>query len=42
METEYQEAGREFLAACGAFLMDGLTSVAGMYPEHVKLTIRRD
>jgi uncharacterized protein YsxB (DUF464 family) len=41
METEYQEAGREFLAACGAFLMDGLDSVAGMYPEHVRLTIRR-
>lgn len=41
METEYQEAGREFLAACGTFLMDGLASVAGMYPEHVKLTIRR-
>ncbi|MDR0709082.1 MAG: ribosomal-processing cysteine protease Prp [Spirochaetaceae bacterium] len=41
METGYQETGREFLAACGAFLMDGLSSVAGMYPEHVKLTIRR-
>jgi uncharacterized protein YsxB (DUF464 family) len=41
METGYQEAGREFLFACGTFLMDGLASVAGMYPEHVKLTIRR-
>jgi uncharacterized protein YsxB (DUF464 family) len=41
METGYQEAEREFLAACGAFLMDGLASVAEMYPEHVTLTIRR-
>jgi uncharacterized protein YsxB (DUF464 family) len=41
METEYQEAGKEFLAACGTFLVDGLASVAEMYPEHVTITIRR-
>jgi uncharacterized protein YsxB (DUF464 family) len=42
METGCQETGREFLDACGVFLTDGLASVAEMYPEHVKLTIRRD
>jgi uncharacterized protein YsxB (DUF464 family) len=40
METDYEGAGKEFLAASGAFLMDGLTSVAEMYPEHVTVTIR--
>jgi uncharacterized protein YsxB (DUF464 family) len=41
METEYSEGGREFLSGVGAFLVDGLTSVSEMYPEHVTLTIRR-
>jgi uncharacterized protein YsxB (DUF464 family) len=41
METEYSEGEGEFLSGVGAFLLDGLTSVSEMYPEHVTLTIRR-
>jgi len=34
-------AGRDFLAAAGAFLIEGLESVAGEYPQNCSLTIER-
>jgi len=35
-------AGRDFLAATGAFLMEGLASVAGEYPQNCSLTITKE
>jgi len=37
LETEYTAEGREFLAAAGAFLIEGLLSVSGEFPEHCKV-----
>ncbi|MDR3276191.1 MAG: ribosomal-processing cysteine protease Prp [Treponema sp.] len=42
METDYSGAGREFLAGAGAFLMEGLKSVAELYPEHCRLNIHME
>ncbi|MDR2551746.1 MAG: ribosomal-processing cysteine protease Prp [Treponema sp.] len=46
LETEaLTGGGREFLAATGAFLLNGLESVAGEYPQNCGVTIlmeRRD
>jgi uncharacterized protein YsxB (DUF464 family) len=39
MEADYTRDGQEFLAAAGAFLLEGLSSVAGEYPEHCKMYI---
>ena len=41
LEAEYTEEGRDFLFASGVFLIEGLGSVAGEYPNNCKLTIRR-
>ncbi|MDR1908965.1 MAG: ribosomal-processing cysteine protease Prp [Spirochaetaceae bacterium] len=41
METGCEAEGRAFLEAAGAFLLDGLESVAGLYPEYCNMTIRR-
>jgi uncharacterized protein YsxB (DUF464 family) len=41
MEAEYTPEGREFLSAAGAFLVEGLSSVAGEFPEHCKVTLLR-
>lgn len=36
------EGGRAFLAAAGAFLLEGLGSVAGEYPRYCTMTIRKE
>jgi uncharacterized protein YsxB (DUF464 family) len=41
LEVDYTEAGKGFLFAAGVFLTEGLASVAGEYPQHCTLTIRR-
>jgi len=41
MEVEYSPEGREFLAAAGAFLVEGLLSVSAEFPEYCKVTIER-
>jgi hypothetical protein len=39
MEAEYDAEGRDFLAAAGAFLIEGLRSVSEEYPDCCCLTI---
>jgi uncharacterized protein YsxB (DUF464 family) len=39
IETDYTGAGMEFLAAAGAFLVEGLKSVAEDYPECCKMNL---
>ena len=41
LEAEYTPEGREFLAAAGAFLIEGLASVSGEFPEYCKLVMER-
>ena len=41
MEAEYTPKGREFLAAAGAFLTEGLLSVSAEFPDHCKVIIER-
>jgi uncharacterized protein YsxB (DUF464 family) len=41
MEADYTEEGRVFLSSTGEFLLAGLGSVAGEFPDYCKLTIRR-
>jgi len=41
LEADYSEEGKEFLAAAGAFLSEGLTSVAGEFPDNCKVNIER-
>ena len=41
MEADYTEEGREFLAAAGAFLSEGLISVAGEFPDNCSVNIER-
>jgi uncharacterized protein YsxB (DUF464 family) len=41
LETEYTAEGREFLAAAGAFLIEGLLSVSGEFPDHCKVNTER-
>ena len=41
VEVEYSPEGREFLAAAGAFLMEGLISVAEEFPDNCKVIIER-
>ena len=41
MEADYTEEGKEFLAAAGAFLFEGLLSVAEEFPENCKVNIER-
>ena len=40
LEADYDAEGKDFLFACGEFLMDGLRSVAQEYPKNCKFTIR--
>jgi len=41
LETEYTPEGREFLAAAGAFLIEGLLSVSEEFPGNCKVIIER-
>ena len=41
VEAEYTPEGREFLAGAGTFLMEGLVSVSGEYPDYCKVIIER-
>ena len=41
METEYNPEGREFLAATGAFLIEGMLSVSAEFPDNCKVNIVR-
>ena len=41
MEVEYNPEGREFLAAAGAFLTEGLLSVSEEFPDNCKVMIKR-
>ena len=41
MEADYTAEGREFLAAAGAFLVEGVQSVAGEFPDNCKVNIER-
>jgi uncharacterized protein YsxB (DUF464 family) len=42
MEVDYTEEGREFLAAAGTFLIEGLVSVSEDFPDYCKVDIQRD
>jgi uncharacterized protein YsxB (DUF464 family) len=43
LETEvFSGAGRDFLAAAGAFFMEGLALVAGEYPHHCVMTVTKE
>jgi uncharacterized protein YsxB (DUF464 family) len=39
LETDYDADGKEFLFAAGAFLVEGLKSLAQEYPKNCKMTI---
>ena len=41
METDYAPEGREFLAAAGAFLTEGLLSVSAEFPDNCRVIIER-
>jgi uncharacterized protein YsxB (DUF464 family) len=41
LETEYTPEGRDFLAAAGAFLTEGLLSVSAEFPGHCKVNMER-
>ena len=41
LETEYTPEGREFLAATGAFLIEGLLSVSREFPDNCKVNMER-
>jgi uncharacterized protein YsxB (DUF464 family) len=41
LEAEYSTEGREFLAATGAFLIEGLLSVSEEFPDNCKINIER-
>ena len=43
LETEaLNKAGQDFLAAAGAFLVEGLASVAGEFPENCSISITKE
>jgi uncharacterized protein YsxB (DUF464 family) len=42
MDIEYTGSGREFLSAAGAFLLEGLKSVAGEYPEYCTMCVTEE
>jgi uncharacterized protein YsxB (DUF464 family) len=42
LETDYSAAGREYLSAVGAFLREGLGSVAESYPEYCTMSIHTE
>jgi len=41
LETEYTVEAREFLAAAGAFLIEGLLSVSEEFPDYCKVNTER-
>jgi hypothetical protein len=41
MEIDYADSGKEFLSAAGTFLLEGLESVAGEYPDYCVMHITR-
>ena len=41
LETDYDAEGKDFLSACGIFLIEGLKSVAQEFPKNCNLTIKR-
>jgi uncharacterized protein YsxB (DUF464 family) len=41
LEADYTADGKDFLFAAGVFLIEGLASIAGEYPNNCKLMIRR-
>ena len=41
LEADYTPEGREFLAATGAFLIEGLLSVSAEFPDNCKVIIER-
>ena len=41
VEADYTEEGKDFLFAVGEFLVEGLASVAGEYPESCNFVVRR-
>jgi uncharacterized protein YsxB (DUF464 family) len=42
METDYTGEGRDFLAAAGTFLVEGLRSVSEDYPDYCDITIAEE
>jgi uncharacterized protein YsxB (DUF464 family) len=42
MEVDYTEEGREFLAAAGTFLIEGLISVSEDFPDYCGINIQKD
>ena len=43
LETKAEtKAGRDFLAGAGAFLVEGLASVAGEYPKNCSMTVTKE
>ena len=42
LETEYTPEGREFLAAAGAFLIEGLLSVSEEFPDHCMVKVNTE
>jgi uncharacterized protein YsxB (DUF464 family) len=42
MEIEYTGEGEGFLSAAGAFLLEGLKSVAGEYPEYCTMNVTEE
>ncbi|MFP3091311.1 ribosomal-processing cysteine protease Prp [Treponema sp. TIM-1] len=42
METDYTGNGRDFLAAAGAFLLEGLVSVSEAYPDYCTMNIHNE
>ena len=42
LEIEYTGSGREFLSAAGAFLLEGLKSVAGEYPDYCTMNVTEE
>ncbi|MDR2758940.1 MAG: ribosomal-processing cysteine protease Prp [Spirochaetaceae bacterium] len=42
METDYTGKGRDFLAAAGAFLTEGLVSVSEAYPGYCIMNIHKE
>ena len=41
LEAEYSAEGKEFLSAAGAFLIEGLLSVAAEFPDNCTVTVER-
>jgi uncharacterized protein YsxB (DUF464 family) len=41
MEIDYAGKGKEFLSGAGAFLLEGLQSVAGEYPDYCVMNVTK-